>query len=115
MTGYGARAALLLDSQQAMDSAARGNEINEKNAESPASGTVHADAINEKNEIRVHGRGYWREEARTAFLPCRDADDVRAAFRAVWRRMEGQSEAAQDVVLAEFTAALRRFGQGGKA
>ncbi len=104
--GFGARAAQLLDSKRVTEAPAptSGTEV-----EKPECGY----AINEKNEIRVRGRGYWREEARAAFFDCRDAEDVRDAFRRVWRQMEGQSEASQDVVLTEFTAALRRFGQGG--
>jgi hypothetical protein len=52
----------------------------------------------------------WREEARAAFFDCRDAEDVRDAFRRVWRAAQGQSDAALRVIEDEFVAALRRFG-----
>lgn len=77
---------------------------------SPVTDSTATEAEYEKNEFDEIT--FWRNDARSHFTACRDADHVRDEFRAVWRSLEEQGEPVLDAVLEEFTTALQRFGQG---
>lgn len=52
----------------------------------------------------------WRQRARAAFWPCRDAEAIRRAFGLLWREAAHALPGELVAIEEEFRAALSRFG-----